>query len=105
MQGPSTTELDSDEIVMYLREFNEVGQNLFVDDDGLNFVLFKKLSDECYFQFAFNSHNSPAVEAGLLDISTQELIEHIHTHCSGWYARKCQLDINLDTYGYVVAPS
>ncbi|BCL73966.1 hypothetical protein TUMSATVNIG1_59520 (plasmid) [Vibrio nigripulchritudo] len=86
----------------HLGSINERGANLFVSSEGSNMCFFKKLDDNVYFQFSFTPCNYPSVESGVIEISEEQLIEHIRTNCGGWFARKCSLDVALSADGYVI---
>jgi len=85
----------------HLGSINERGANLFVSSEGTNMCFFKKLGDNFYFQFGFTPENYPSIESGVIEITDDQLIEHIHSNCDGWFARKCSLDVNLDSCGFV----
>ncbi|MCG9579817.1 hypothetical protein L1D14_26810 [Vibrio tubiashii] len=86
----------------HLGSINECGANLFVSSEGTNMCFFKKLGDGIYFQFGFTPENYPSIESGVIEITEEQLIEHIQTNCSGWFARKCSLDVMLDSCSYVL---
>lgn len=83
-------------LVNQLYSFSERGANLYVSETHESFVFFKRLSNTQHFQFAFNSNNYPSVEAGVIEISREELISHVKEHCQGWYARKNELGLELN---------
>lgn len=94
------TELNS--LYKHLGSFNEKGANLFVSSESANMCFFKKLGDHLFFQFGFTPDNYPAIESGVIEISDEELIDHIQKKCEGWKARKCSLDVPLDESGCVM---
>lgn len=83
-----------------LQSFDERGSNLFISEERM--VMFKKLGENSFFQFGFSPENYPAVEAGILELTEEEVITHIECNLGGWFARKCQLDVALDSDGHVI---
>ncbi|USD35455.1 MULTISPECIES: hypothetical protein [Vibrio] len=94
--------VETEVLYKYVSNLDERGANLFVSSECTNMCFFKKLADNVYFQFGFTPENYPAIESGIIEITDKQLIEHIHTNCGGWFARKCSLDVDLDNSGFVV---
>lgn len=74
--------------------------------NGENHVAWFREGKTTWLEIAINPQNYPGFEIQVIDSTEEELCQHIHEKCHGWYSRKCNiLGVNLDGVGEVENPN
>ena len=79
----------------------ERGNTLLTGDDD-QFVAWLTLEGNKRLEVAYTPGNYPALNVRATEIVDEVLAAHIHAHCVGWLARKCNVKgVKLDDHGRI----
>lgn len=75
----------------------ERGNALFNSQDSGDFTAYLQKPDKVWLEIDYRQGNYPALNVAELEITEQELANHINTRLGGWYAAKCNIEgVKLD---------